>query len=317
MKRPMKRLRSCLASLCGLALFLSLSSGRAAPPAADGNRYLAIYLPGIYFTQLERKLELGNDLTTYLAEKLGEGYRLTPRVYASLDQVDSDVEAGRILLGLFESPLVAARLQAMTPVSVAVTSSPETRLVVLAGPAVKTLAGLRIVKTVHASPLDKPQPFFDNFVFEGELVLSRERLTAARDVASALSLISLKKAEALVLYEGDEALGQNIGLHALYRTTPLPRPTLVSFDKRHSPFDLSRLREVMAEFSGRHPGLRSFRATTDAPYQALRAHMGERPKRVPLLIELTDENVVMPLPQKPAGAAAQAPVTPYTPTQPD
>lgn len=300
-----------LVILCALLGFVQ--SGHAAPPA-DGTRYLAIYLPGVYFSQLERKVELGEDLTTYLAEKLGDAYRLTPRVYASLDQVDADIESGRIALGLFESPLIAARLGSMTPVSVATTSSAETRIVVLAGPSVKTLAGLRLVKSVHASPLDKPQPFFDNFVFEGELVLGRDRLTAARDVASALSLISLKKADALVLYEGDEALGQNIGLHALYRTTPLPRPTLVSLDKRLSPYDLSRLREVMAEFSGRHPGLRTFRATTDAPYQALRTHMDQRPKRVPLLIELTDENVVMPLPQKPSSSAGQAPITVYAPT---
>jgi hypothetical protein len=285
----------------------------AAPAAGDGNRYLAIYLPGIYFSQLERKLELGNDLTSYLAEKLGEEYRLTPRVYASLEQLDADAQAGRVVLGLLESPLVAARLGSLTPVSVAVTSSAETRLVILAGPSVKTLAGLRLVKSVHAAPLDKPQAFFDNFVFEGELSLGRDRLTATRDVASALSLISLKKADALMLYEGDEALGQNIGLHALYRTTPLPRPTLASFDKRLSPVDLQRLRDVMAEFSGRHPGLRTFRATTDAPYQTLRTHMDHRPRRVPLLIELNDENIVMPLPQKPAGAATQAPVTVYAP----
>lgn len=305
----MKRIAIWLCVILGLA-----ARAHAAPPADGAMRYLAIYLPGVYFSQLERKVELGEDLTTYLAEKLGDAYRLTPRVYASLDQVDADIEAGRIALGLFESPLVASRPQSMTPVSVATTSSGETRLVVLAGQAVKTLAGLRSVKSVHASPLDKPQPFFDNFVFEGELVLGRDRLTAARDVASALSLISLKKADALVLYEGDEALGQNIGLHALYRTKPLPRPTLVSLDKRHTPYDLSRLREVMAEFSGRHPGLRTFRATTDAPYQVLRAHMDQRPKRVPLLIELTDENVVMPLPQKPSGPASQAPITVYAPT---
>lgn len=304
----MRRLLALLATLCWLAQSGSLRA------AGDANRYLAIYLPGVYFSQIERKLELGNDLTNYLGEKLGDSYKLTPRVYASLEQLDADAEAGRVVLALLESPLVAARLGNLTPVSVAFTSSSETRLVILAGPSVKTLAGLRSVRSVHAAPLDKPQPFFDNFVFEGELSLGRDRLTATRDVASALSLISLKKADALLLYEGDEALGQNIGLHALYRTTPLPRPTLVSFDKRLSPVDLARLRDVMAEFPGRQPGLRTFRATTEAPYQTLRNHMDQRPRRVPLLIELNDENIVMPLPQKAHGAAAQAPVTVYAPS---
>jgi hypothetical protein len=322
MSRPRPRTRRLAIVLALLAALAStIRDGRAAPPATapagDGARYLAIYLPGVYFSQLERKLELGNDLTnflaSFLAERLGEGQRLTPRVYVSLDQLDADVEAGRVVLGLFEAPLIAMRLGTWTPVSVAATSSSETRLVVLAGPGVKTLAGLRSVKTVHASPLDKPQPFFDNFVFEGELTLRGDRLTATRDVASALSLISLKKAEAILLYEGDEALGQDIGLHALYRTTPLPRPTLVALDRRLSPADLQRLREVLAEFSGRQPGLRTFRATTEAPYQALRAHMDHRPKRVPLLIELTDENVAMPLPQRPAGQAGTAPATIYAP----
>jgi hypothetical protein len=295
-----------------MAVTTGLRSVHAAPPA-DGNRYLAIYLPGVYFSQIERKLELGNDLTAFLAEKLGDSYRLTPRVYASLEQLDSDDAAGRIVLGLIESPLVASRLGVLTPVSVAFTSSSETRLVVLASPTVKTLAGLRGVKSVHAATLDKPQAFFDNFVFEGELVLGRDRLTATRDIASALSLISLKKADALVLYEGDEALGQNIGLHALYRTTPLPRPTLASFDRRLSPVDLQRLRDAMAEFSGRQPGLRTFRPTTEAPYQTLHTHIVERPRRLPLLIELSDENVAMPLPQKPAGHNAEAPLGVFAP----
>lgn len=306
----MKRLG--LSLLCALLLLVgSLPAVDAAPPAAE--RYLAIYLPGIYFSQIERKLELGNDLTEFLAEKLGDGYRLTPRVYASLEQLDADDAAGRIAIGLIESPLLASRLGTLSPISVAFASSSETRLVVLASASIKTLAGLRGIKLVHSAPLDKPQAFFDNFVFEGEAVMGRDRLTATRDVASALSLISLKKADALLLYEGDEALGQNIGLHALYRTTPLPRPTLVSFDRHLSPADLSRLRDAMAEFSGRQPGLRTFRPTTEAPYQALHTHIVERPKRLPLLIELSDENVAMPLPQKPAGRNAEAPLSVFAP----
>ena len=89
----MKRLFVWLAMLCAL-LFAGLD-GRAAQAADSGNRYLAIYLPGVYFSQLERKLELGNELTDFLAEKLGESYRLTPRVYASLDQV---VDERRVLV---------------------------------------------------------------------------------------------------------------------------------------------------------------------------------------------------------------------------
>lgn len=297
------------------ALLLTLSSRFAAAAAlGEETRYLAIYLPGVYFAQLERKLELGNELCAYLAERLGDGYRLTPRVYADLAPLDADAEAGRIVLGLVESPLVAMRLPALVPVSVATTASGDTRLVVLARPSISRLGGLRNTRLVHAAPLDKPQAFFDNFVFEGELALGSERLTTTRDVASALSLVSLKKADAIVLYEGDEALGQNVGLHALYRTTPLPRPTLVAFDRHLGQPALARLREALGQFQGRvHPGLRTYRATNELPYQALRTRIVERPRRLPGLIDMVEENAPLPLPHLPAGKKSELPIAVFAP----
>src|SRR6185295_11708713 len=129
-------------------------------------------------------------------------------------------------------------------------------------------------------------------------------------------LVSLKKADALILYEGDEALGQNVGLHALYCTKPLPRPTLVAFDRnRLGAVDLARLREALAQFQGRvHPGLRSYRSTSDAPYQALRTQMDQRPRRLPSLIEMAEDVVPLPLPKAPPGSGAQAPVTVFAPS---
>jgi hypothetical protein len=304
-------------ALCGFLLGgpRGGSAQTTGPTPADGSRYLAVFLPGVYFAQLERKVELGNELASFLEAKLGPSYRLTPRVYASVEPMDADAEAGRIMLGLVESPLIASRLPALVPVSVAATSSTETRLAVLGHDTVKTLAGLRSARLVHAVVLDKPQQFFDNFVFEGLMSLGRDRLSATRDVASALSLVSLKKAEALLLYEGDEALGQNVGLHALYRTTPLPRPTVAAFDKRLSAADLARLRDALAQFQGRvHPGLRSYRPTNEAPYVALRNHMSERPRRLPELIEMVEDAVPLPLPKAPAGAASTAPLSTYAPT---
>jgi len=306
-----------LLAVAALVAWLLKGGAAGAEPGknGDGSRYLAIYLPGIYFSNLERKLEFGNELAAFLAEQLGENYRLTPRLYAAIEPMDVDAEAGRVVLGLVESPFVASRLASLLPVSVAVAAgSGETRLCVLARSTVTTMTGLRSVRVVHATPLEKPQSYFDNFVFEGEMWLGRDKLTATRDVGSALSLVSLKKADALLLYEGDEALGQNIGLHALYRTTPLPRPTLVAFDRRLPASELARLREAMNQFQGRiHPGLRSFRPTTDAPYQALRSHMEQRPRRLPLLLELAEGNSPLPLPRQPADAKLRLPVTVYAP----
>jgi hypothetical protein len=278
-----------------------------------GERFLAIYLPGVYFTQLERKVELGTELANYLAERLGAGYRLTPRVYASIEPMDADADAGRVVFGLLESPLVAARLLALLPVSVATSGgSAETRLLIMAAPAVKGLSGLQSTHLVHATALDKPQAFFDNFVFDGELSLAPERLTSTRDVASALSLASLKKADALVLYEDDEALGRNDKLRTLYRTTPLPRPTLVAFDRRLALGELQRLHEALEQFRGHvQPGLQAFHATSDAPYQDLRTHMAERPRRLPALVELTEDPGALPLPRTPRGSTAQVPLSVY------
>ncbi len=296
----------------GIGLWTAAS---AAPPEnrSDESRFLAIYLPGVHFAQIERKLELGNELSSHLMKQLGDGYNLPVRVYATAAALDADAE--HIALGLLESPLVAARLARLLPLCVASTgTSIETRLVVLARPSIKSLIDLRSTRLFYAMPLDKPNPFFDNFIFEGELALGRDHLAATRDVASALSLASLRKADALVLYEGDEALGQSIGLRALYRTTPLPRPTLVAFDRRLPAPELQRLREAMNQFQGRvHPGLRAFRATSDQPYQALHNHMEERPRHLPALLELADEAVPLPLPHPASAGPTQVPVLLYAP----
>lgn len=299
-----------LAALLCLALLLATRPAAAAP---EGERYLAIYLPGVYFAQLERKLELGNELASHLAEKLGPGYQLTPRVYATSDAMDA--EAGRIVLGLLESPLVAARLSSLLPIAAAVAAgTTETRQVLLAVPSIRSLAGLRGTRLVHAESLEKPQAFFDNFVFEGELSLGSEHLAATRDVASALSMASLHKADALMVYEDDEAMVQNIGLRTLYRTGILPRPTLVSFDRRLPVAEVQRLREAMGQFHGSaHPTMRAYRSTTEGPYHSLRARIEQKPRRLPALVDLVDDETLLPLPHPPASSSTQVPVTTYAP----
>ena len=95
-------------------------------------RVLAIYLPGVYFSQVERKLELGNELAAHLSQALGERYRLNARVYGTEEAMAAD--ASRIALALCESPFVATKLQQLLPVSVAaVGASVDTRLMILAG----------------------------------------------------------------------------------------------------------------------------------------------------------------------------------------
>lgn len=302
--------RPWLAALLCCAL---LGIGGEATAAGEGERYLAIYLPGVYFAQLERKLELGNELAAHLGERLGPGYKLTPRVYATSEAMDA--EAGHIVLGLLESPMVAARLSSLLPVAVSVAvGTYETRQVLLAAPAIRSLAALRTTRLVHAEALEKPQAFFDNFVFEGELSLGSDHLAATRDVASALSMVSLRKADALIVYEDDEALVQNAGLRTLYRTGMLPRPTLVSFDRRMPVAEVQRLREAMSQFHGTaHPTLRVYRPTTEGPYHSLRARIEQRPRRLPALVELADDETLLPLPHPPASSSTQVPVTVYAP----
>ena len=53
----------------------------------------------------------------------------------------------------------------------------------------------------------------------------------AGNVGSVLSLASLKKAEAVLLYEDDLAQGKQAGLSAIYRGAPVPRPTLATSTK--------------------------------------------------------------------------------------
>lgn len=325
-QRSANFLKKAAAALGGCVLLLLLARavpGRAqAQPAVEpgstaGQRNLAIYLPGVYFAQLEQKLELGNELTTYLAQRLGDRHRYNARVYANADDLRTDADAGRVALALVESPFVASHLGKLVPVSVnAVGGETETRLDLLVTDALRALPDLR--RSQLTSPavgmLEAPQPFFLNFVFEGELPLGRDQLAPARDVASALSLATLKKADAVMLYEDDVALGKQAGLRLLYQTAPLPRPTLAAYEKALPPAELQRLRDALAQFRGQvHPTLKTFRSTTEAPYQALRARIEKKPRRIAPLVELPDDASPWPQPRAPSPQPAQVPLKAFAP----
>jgi hypothetical protein len=299
--------RAVLLGLCALVCGLL---GRR---AAAEDRVLAVFLPGVHFGSLEQRLELGNELATHLFNKLGERYRLTPRVYSSADAMEAD--AGRIALALVEAPYVAARLTALLPLSVATAgpSAAETRLVIMAAPSVRLPTELRRVGLAFASPLEAPQALLDNLIFEGELGIPREVWQPTRDVASALSLASLHKAEAVLMYEDDLAAARQASLRPLYTSDRLPRPTLVMMDRRADAAEAQRVREALAQFKGQvQPTLRAFRATSDEPYQALRARMEKRPRRTPLLVELHDEQAGS-LPRPRATSTSLVPLRAYAP----
>lgn len=304
-------------ALCLFAVMVLLGLSRPGwAQNSDGERILAIYLPGVYFARLEDKVELGNELSQHLSKHFspsGEGHlRLTPRVYATQEALDAD--AARIVLLLAESPLIAARLSSLQPVAVAASGdSSETRLVVLASGAIRVLADLRGNKLFFALPLEHPQSFAENLLFEGELGLARDRLVSARDVGSLLSLASLRKADAILVYEEDVAGAQKAGLRSLYVSAPLPRPTLAVYERRLSSSEITRLREVMAGFrSTTLSAFRSFRGTNEAPYQALRARQERRPRRLPPLLELDEDAAQLPLPQPPP-AQPRVPLSTYAP----
>jgi hypothetical protein len=267
--------------------------------AAEGDRVLAVYLPGVYFADLERKLQLGNELATFLHQRLGERYHLNARVYGTDDALTAD--ASRIALALVESPFVATKLQQLLPVSVATAAgSTETRLMVLGSSALNSVIDLRKSALTYAAVLDPSQAFFDNFVFEGELTLPKTALAPTRDVASALSLASLRKADAVMLYEEDAALGRASGLRPLYQSDRLPRPTLVLMDRKTDPAEVQRLRDALTQFRGQvQPTLRAFRSTSDAPYAALRSRIERKQRRVPPLLELNEDATGLPVPRPP------------------
>ena len=303
-----------------LCLLVAVLFGALCPPLfaapGDGEGILAIYLPGVYFARLEDKVELGNELAQHLAKHLpspgDERLHLTPRVYATQEALDAD--AARTVLLLAESTLVAARLSSLQPVAVAAPGGgSETRLVVLTSSAIRVLSELRGNKLFFALPLENPQAFTENLLFEGELALARDRLVSARDVGSLLSLASLRKADAILLYEDDAAQAQKAGLRSLYVSAALPRPTLAVYERRLPGLDLSRLREVMAGFrSSALPAWRSFRGTNETAYQALRSRQERRPRRLPPLLELDEDAAQLPLPQPPP-AQPRVPLSTYAP----
>lgn len=261
----------------------------AAAPASDEPALVALYLPGLYFSQVRGKAELGDELARHLSAALGRP--ATSRIYATAEAMDAD--RAHITVALLEAPTIAARLTQLTPLCVAAEPGEAaaerpatTRLVVLAPPPLRDVRALPGRRLAYAA-----QPGFEAFlehvVFEGELHLGEAALSPARDAASALSKISLRKAEAVLLYEEDAERAAPAGLRPLYQGPPLPRPSLVVFDDNQAAAQVGRLREAMCRFSGQsHPRLRAFRPTTPDPYLALHWQMQRRAARLPPLLDL-------------------------------
>lgn len=297
--RGARLLRRAVKAAALLLCLAGVSTSAAGPPADPSTPALpapstgptdevtlAVYLPGLYFTQISARVQLGEELAAHLSQALGR--RTTARVYATAESLESD--AARLSVALVEAPYAAARLHLLTPLCVATADGrEETKLVILSaasGP-VRGAEDLRQHRLAYAALAFEEQAFLSNFVFEGDLQLSREHLEPGRDASSALSKVSLKKAEAVLLYEDDRAQALRAGLRVIYETAPLPRPTLVVFDKNQDEAQVQRLREAMARFSGKvHPQLRSFKPAIADRYLSLRWQMQRRSPRLPPLLEL-------------------------------
>jgi hypothetical protein len=75
-------------------------------------------------------------------------------------------------------------------------------------------------------------------------------------------------------------------------------------DRKTDAGEVQRLREALGQFRGRvHPALHAFRAVTEAPYQALRARIERKQRRVPPLLELSEDQTPLPMPRPPRAAA--------------
>ncbi|MFO0620763.1 MAG: hypothetical protein U0745_05160 [Polyangia bacterium] len=134
-----------------LGVLLGLTHAALAAP----ERVLAIYLPGVYFPQLERKLDLGSELATHLQKKLGDKYHLSARLRVRRSdgrrrEPDCHDPHRVALCG-------AEPAQASAPGGGGTGS--DTRLAVLATAAVRSLTDLKRGGLVYASPVEPPQAF--------------------------------------------------------------------------------------------------------------------------------------------------------------
>lgn len=306
------------AAWLGLALPSGVAAGPAAPPsasspAATDELVVAVYLPGVYFAQLSGKLELGKELAAHLQKALGRP--VTSRVYATAEDLEHD--SARLTLALVEAPYVAAHPSTVTPLCVSlVNGKDETRMVILGGGELKDLSELQGKRLAYSGLGRDEMQFLENFVLEGEMTLRRELLEPGRDAASALSKIGLRRADAVLLYEGDAGEGRQAGLRVLYESAYLPRPTLVTFTQGvgHSGTPVALLRDAMSRFVGAaHPQIRAFRPAVAERYQTLRGHIGSRARRLPPALELFKDEPPVRLPVAQSGPLPLPPVRIYAP----
>lgn len=125
--------------------------------------------------------------------------------------------------------------------------------------------------------------FLSNALFDGELQVTKffaGRPTTAPDISSAVTAVSLHKADAVF---APEALGRS--LKRLFDVRErVPNAAFCQIASGLSPEIVSKVKTAVLGHGAAGPGLDGWRASSAEPYRALAARMGSRVRR-PVMVE--------------------------------
>ncbi len=262
---------------------------------ADGKLVIAIYAPNAPFESGEQRYGFASRLAQQLtsagvaAEAKGFAHSSDFEAAAGKEQVDFAIVDG-VYLGERNAPWPVLA-------SATIGGDPSARWALFSGlpGGVFELSGKRLALAATGS---KDNQFIDNALLDGELGHHFGARQPSPDVVSAVTAVTLKKADCVF---APEFAGR--GLHKVFDAGRVPNPALVQVRSKIAPEVVEKVRKAVlaSATTGTFDGWKSAGAD---PYRALGARMGSKLRRPvmaePPVVAVDPAAALQPAPLEPA-----------------
>ncbi|HTJ44834.1 MAG TPA: PhnD/SsuA/transferrin family substrate-binding protein [Kofleriaceae bacterium] len=247
---------------------------------ADDTITIGLYAPTAPFGGTGDRVSFVNALADHLSSSAG-GRKVQGKVFSSAGAFAAAVQKGDVQFAIVDAPYAAAQGLPYHILASAVRGGGSTGAWILVGRAgVAHLSDLKGKKIVAPATGAKQGAFITNALFEGEIDATFfDKILDAADPKSALTMVSVGKADAAVVPSGVEVPG---GLSTVMTLRSIGWPMFVAAPGANAELEKSFAAAITSFSSG--GAFSGFAAGDAGHYRALAGSFGKDVKKGPLAV---------------------------------
>ena len=277
-----------------LTMFAALLGARAASAQPAGKKLsIAIFAPNAPFPS-------GNDRFNFvqrLAQQItsAAGVPAEGKAFARAADLEAAIKAKQVDFAVIDGVYLAetgVRYGVMAIATTGGETSPKWALFSATVGSVQELQGKRLSRATAAAGRD--DAFIENGIFDGELQVKKffAGTSTAPDIVSAITAVSLKKADAVVAPESEGK-----GMKNIFEAGRIPNPAFCEVAAGLSNDLVAKVKQAVLSH-GAAATLDGWKAGDAGPYRALAGRLGVRAKRPvmsePEVVKMEDLDILVP-----------------------